>query len=144
MLFDENIGFFGFTIDPEDFKFKDSKLCSLDTGFLRGNMFEALYKPYKNYTYRKLGPEDKREEMLLEIMRLSFAINDLNLYLDIHESDKEMLGKFKVLTEKLMKMEMEYVNCYGPLEVCENKSTTKFEWIDNPWPWQNTGGTKYV
>ena len=39
---------------------------------------------------------------------------------------------------------MEYVKCYGPLEVMDSESLSKFEWINNPWPWENTGGTKYV
>ena len=25
-----------------------------------------------------------------------------------------------------------------------SESINKFEWINNPWPWENTGGTKYV
>ena len=144
MLFDENIGFFNFSLPIEDLKFKKEKLSNFETGFLRGNMFDELYKPYKNYTYRKMVGENKKEDMLLEITKLSFVLNDLNLYLDLHESDREMLELFKNVAERLMKLEFEYVECFGPLEVNENKSLSKFEWIDNPWPWQNTGGTKYV
>lgn len=144
MLFDENIGFFNFSLPIEDLKFKKEKISNFETGFLRGNMFNDIYKPYKNYTYRKMVGENKREDMLLEITKLSFVLNDLNLYLDLHESDREMLEIFKNVAERLMKLELEYVECFGPLEVNENKSLSKFEWIDNPWPWQNTGGTKYV
>ena len=144
MLFDENIGFFNFSLPIEDLKFKKEKISNFETGFLRGNMFDDLYKPYKNYTYIKMVGENKKEDMLLEITKLSFVLNDLNLYLDLHESDREMLELFKNVAERLMKLEFEYVECFGPLEVNENKSLSKFEWIDNPWPWQNTGGTKYV
>ena len=137
MLFDDNFGFITYDLYGDLLK-KDhnSKLVSVDEGFLRGNMFESEYKPYKNYT--------KREELLLEIMELSFAINDLNLYLDLHPEDSKMLKKFNDLVEKSCKCEMEYVKNYGALEVIDNTSDEKFEWIKNPWPWDNEGGTKYV
>ena len=145
MLFDDNFGFITYDLYGDLLK-KDHnpKLVSVDEGFLRGNMFESEYKPYKNYTCKKIIPRTKREELLLEIMELSFAINDLNLYLDLHPEDSKMLKKFNELVEKSCKCEMEYVKKYGPSEVIDNTSDEKFEWIKNPWPWDNEGGTKYV
>lgn len=144
MLFDDNLGFFGFTI-PSNMKLEtNSNLASIKDGFAKGNMFNDLYDPYKNYRYQELTVNNKQEELLLEIMALSFAINDLNLYLDLHPTDESVLRKFKDLTEKAYSKEMEYVKCYGPLEVMDSESLSKFEWINNPWPWENTGGTKYV
>ena len=144
MLFDDNLGFFGFTI-PSNMKLEtNSNLASVKDGFAKGNMFNDLYDPYKNYRYQELTANNKQGELLLEIMVLSFAINDLNLYLDLHPTDESMLRKFKDLTEKAYSKEMEYVKCYGPLEVMDSESLSKFEWINNPWPWENTGGTKYV
>lgn len=141
MLFDENLGFFGFTI-PQNIE--NNNLTSVKNGFIKGNMFNNLYDKYKNYEIKEPIPTSKKEELLLEIMSLSFAINDINLYLDLYPKDEYMLKKFKELTEEAYKKEMQYVNMYGPLEVMDNESLTKFEWINSPWPWQNEGGTKYV
>lgn len=144
MLFDDNLGFFGFAI-PSNMKLDtNNNLASVKDGFAKGNMFNNIYDPYKNYRYQEVIANNKQEELLLEIMALSFAINDLNLYLDLHPTDESMLRKFKDLTEKAYSKEMEYVKCYGPLEVMDSESLSKFEWINNPWPWENTGGTKYV
>jgi hypothetical protein len=55
-----------------------------------------------------------------------------------------MLERFKKLVETSCEKEMEYVKCYGPLEVADSTNNVKFEWINNPWPWENDGGTKYV
>lgn len=142
MLFEDNLGFikFNFAEDKKD----DSKLTSLEEGFAKGNMFENLYKPYKNYTYFKVMPMNEEENLLLEIMALSFAINDLGLYLDLHPDDEEILRKFKMYVEASCQKEMEYVKKYGPLELIDNESKNKFVWIKNPWPWENTGGAKYV
>ena len=101
MLFDDNFGFitydlYGGNLDTD----KSTKLVSVDEGFLRGNMFADLYKPYKNYTYKKINPKNRKEELLLEIMELSFAINDLNLYLDLHPDDTRLLEKFNAYVEK--------------------------------------------
>ena len=145
MLFDDNFGFITYDLyNGLANKDNNPKLVSVDEGFLRGNMFSAEYKPYKNYSIKKLVPKNRREELLLEIMELSFAINDLNLYLDLHPEDKQVLKKFNEYVEKSCKCEMEYVKNYGSLEVIDNINEDKFEWIKNPWPWDNDGGTKYV
>ena len=146
MLFDDNFGFITYDL-YSGLSGKDqgnTKLVNVDEGFLRGNMFAKEYKPYKNYTYKKIIPRTKREELLLEIMEMSFAINDLNLYLDLHPEDTKMLEKCNEYVERSYKYEMEYVKNYGPIEVIDNTSNEKFEWIKNPWPWENEGGTKYV
>ena len=146
MLFDDNFGFVTYDL-YSGLSGKDqsnTKLVNVDEGFLRGNMFAKEYKPYKNYTYKKIIPRTKREELLLEIMEMSFAINDLNLYLDLHPEDTKMLEKFNEYVERSCKYEMEYVKNYGPIEVIDNTSNEKFLWIKNPWPWENEGGTKYV
>lgn len=112
-------------------------------GFLRGNMFKNEYLPYKNLTYINIRPKNDREAKLYNVMQYSFAINDLNLYLDLHPEDKDALR----LLEEMIKEEHEakhaYVKSYGPLTVTETKGD-KFEWIDNPWAWENMGGNMYV
>jgi hypothetical protein len=76
-------------------------------------------------------------------MSLSFAINDLNLYLDLHPDDKNINSKFNDYCKKLCEKELEYINMYGPLEL-EQTSKDKFNWINSPWPWNNERGAKYV
>lgn len=145
MLFDDNLGFITFDLYNNIPKKKeDPKLVSVEEGFLRGNMFANEYKPYKNYSYKKIIPQNKKEELLLDIMELSFAINDLNLYLDLNPYDNKMVELFNNLVEKSCQKEMEYVKNYGSLEVIDNNSSDSFKWIKNPWPWESEGDTKYV
>lgn len=141
MLFDDNFGFVTF-----DFSNKNTmpEVINPEEGFLKGNMFANEYLPYKNYKYANIVPRNKREEMLLEIMELTFAINDLNLYLDLHHTDGELLRKFKNLVEKSCIKEMEFVKMFGPLELIDSVDLQTFKWINDPWPWQNDGGAKYV
>ena len=144
MLFDDNLGFITYDLYNNMPKKKNEpKLVSIEEGFLRGNMFADEYKPYKNYTYKRIIPKTKKEELIVEIMELSFAINDLNLYLDLNPHDTKMLEVFNNLVEKSCQKEMEFIKNYGPLEVIDNDSKQKFEWINSPWPWEREDN-KYV
>lgn len=118
-------------------------VLSAKEGFLRGNMFKNEYLPYRNLTFINISPKSDREAKLFNVMAYSFAINDLNLYLDLHPEDKSMLDMLEnfIREEKIAKEE--YNRNYGPLDICEVKGD-KFDWIDSPWPWQNTGGDMYV
>lgn len=111
-------------------------------GFLKGNMFDGLYEPYKNMTYIKPRITDKRSEDLFNIMMYSFVINDYNLYLDLHPDDASVYEKFKNATIKLHNLKENYIKTYGPLEVCDSPYNN-YKWLSSPWPWDNDGG-KYV
>lgn len=137
--FDVNMAFF---IPDVDFNRTGNVLSPMD-GFLRGNMFQDEYEPYKNLTYFKLNPSNDKERLFYQVMAYSFAINDLNLYLDLHPDNKGMLDLFKKYVKEEKELCNEYVNKYGPLEVNEVKGQ-KFDWINSPWPWETRGGSMYV
>lgn len=141
MLFDSNLGFIDLGMFQDD---SNDDLYSTREGFLKGNMFVNEYRPYKNYKPGEITFKNEKDKCLVEIMELCFAIGDLNLYLDLHSDDKEMLDKFKSLVEKSVKKEMEYVEKYGPLELIDSDNANKFIWIDSPWPWEKMDGDKYV
>jgi len=119
-------------------------LDKVDTGFLKGTIFTNLYEGYKDYKISNLEVNNKKDELLTKIMMLSFALNDLNLYLDLHPQDKKYLNHFNNLEKMLNELERMYIDTYGPLEKDDKEYTNKFNWIDNPWPWDNEDGVKYV
>ena len=137
--FDVNLAFF---IPDVNFNYRANILNPME-GFLRGNMFQDEYEPYKKLTYFKLVPRDEQEKLMYQVMALSFAVNDLNLYLDLHPDDQEVLELFKKYANEGKMKCQEYVKKYGPLEVNEVMGS-KFNWINNPWPWDSMGGSMYV
>ncbi len=146
MLFDDNIGFTTYGIPQELFSglMPDNiTITSPKEGFMRGNMYEKEFKPYKNYTYKILKPTNKRNELLMEIMMYDFAVNDLNLSLDLHPDDENLFKAFKKYMALAYEKEMEYIKTYGPLQLDE-VSATKYNWLDDPWPWNDTEEAKYV
>lgn len=122
---------------------KDVDILSVKEGFLRGNMFKDEYEPYKNLTFLDITPKSDREAKLLNVMSYSFAINDLNLYLDLHPQDKKVLKLLEKLIMEEKNAKEKYISLYGPLDVCDTKGD-KFKWIDSPWPWDNERGNIYV
>lgn len=76
-------------------------------------------------------------QILEEIQAIDFVIVDLNLYLDTHPNDFEAIQQFNDLTEKSMKLKIEYEKEFGPLmNFGRSYSNYPFNWVDTPWPWQ--------
>ena len=102
MLFEDNDFDINMAIFMPDVDFnRDVKLFDPIEGFLRGNMFREEYEPYKNLSYFRLNPMNEKEKDLFNVMALSFAVNDLNLYLDLHPDNKEIFHSFKKYNEDL-------------------------------------------
>ena len=105
-------------------------------GFEKGNMFENLFSQYKNYQEEKLKPITEQEKELYELSAISFAAQDLNLYLDTHPDDKSMFMLFKDCTNKLNSLVEEYERKYGPLNINSKEMNTSFTWESDKWPWE--------
>ncbi len=133
---------FNFENEPKYFNQTDP-LVNTKEGFLRGNMFKNEYVPYKNMQPCMLKPSSEREALLFRIMEIDFAINDLNLYLDLHPEDKNMYEKFKKYTQECIELKDQYARMYGPLTLDQTMSNN-YEWMKNPWPWDKRGGSMYV
>lgn len=116
-------------------KKNETTLYSVDEGFLKGNLFKNLYDPYKNYEVKKIIPKTEKELLEYNIYKLCFAINDLNLYLDINPHDQEMYELFKKYIEQYKKYLHEYEMKYQVLELTDD-THGKYTWINNPWPWE--------
>lgn len=110
------------------------ELYEVTEGFLRGNMFKSLYDDYKNY--KPIIPEIKneREKLLFEVQKYDFAINDLNLYLDLYPNDSYVFNLLKKFIVQYKKHKEVYEQKYGLL--CLDDSTSnKYDWLESPWPW---------
>ena len=106
-------------------------------GFIRGNSFSQLYDKYKNNNPMELNPKNEREAMLYQLLQYKFALTDLNLYLDTHPNDQEMIAVFKKYLTIEKQIKERYEGMYGPLTVYDiNPNTTNWIWKNSPWPWE--------
>ena len=117
----------------------NTNLANPKEGFLRGNLFNNLYEPYKNYQYKKLNPMNKKEELLFNILMYKFALKELNLYLDVYPNNNQMLNLYnKYLIEEKQLCD-QYEKTYGPLTTDSNNlDKNNWKWIKSPWPWEGT------
>jgi len=108
------------------------------TGFIRGNMFPDLYNQYKINKPYEIEPMNEQAQMLTTIDALCFSAHDLNLYLDTHPNDRDMIQLFNQYRMQSEQIINEYENRFGPLSISSN-ALNRYPWMwDNmPWPWEN-------
>lgn len=105
-------------------------------GFIRGNMFSSLYNDYK-IEPMLLQPSTEQMQLLTMLDALDFAKVDLNLYLDVYPSDKDIINLFNQYRVESDKLLDAYENKYGPLFVDSvANSKVPWAWNDEPWPWE--------
>ena len=117
----------------------NNQLFTPKEGLERGNLFSNLYEPYNGYSYGKIKASSMKEEMLYSILMYKFALNDLNLYLDIYPNNIEYINLYKKYLNEEKKLCNEYESKYGPL-TCDSSyiGDNYFNWIKSPWPWEGT------
>lgn len=106
-------------------------------GFIRGNLFENLYNPYKNYKVKNISPSNEKEALLNQLQQYNFALIDLNLYLDINPNDNIALKLYNDYLNIKKELEEKYESSYGPIDVCSNfVANGNWNWDNGPWPWE--------
>ena len=70
------------------------------------------------------------------IHMVSFAVNDINLYLDTHPEDMAAIDYFNHYRELRMHALKEYECKYGPLTIDTAAPEDKWLWSTQPMPWE--------
>ena len=109
----------------------------VNEGFNKGNLEKATYDPYKNYQPSTPRTYNERENLMLDIQRYAFAMNDLNLYLNTHPSDGVAMNLFVSYKNAYETKLNEYQRKYGPICVKDTGVDTYWQWNKAPWPWEN-------
>lgn len=85
---------------------------------------------------REVFMNQTKQQLLHYITEVSFALNDVILFLDTHPDDKEALAYYHKYHKQRMQALNEYESCYGPLLNYNVISENRWTWIDSPWPWE--------
>ena len=78
--------------------------------------------------------DSRRREMINDIKALDFSIIELGLYLDTHPEDQRALSMHREYCNQVKDLKEKYQKMYGPLSIFY--PSNKWEWLDNPWPWE--------
>ena len=93
-----------------------SQLYDVYNGFIRGNMYPDLFNQYKLKRPYDIKPMNKQAEMLTKVDAYCFASHDVNLYLDTHPYDRDMINLFSELSEDSNQVIKEYITLM-PIEI---------------------------
>ena len=80
--------------------------------------------------------QTKRQQLYSYINRVSFAVNDITLYLDTHPDDTDAIEYFKHYKGLREEALREYARLYGPLTVDLEQPDKIFDWAEMPLPWE--------
>ncbi len=82
-----------------------------------------------------MGRNDcEREQMLMQIRELNFAVIELGLYLNTHPEDQKALCLHRKYAKELKELMDKYQKVYGPLSIYY--PCNKWRWLEEPWPWE--------
>lgn len=118
-----------------------------------GTVFQDLNKPFYAAPLEaetegtkaepKSEEQRKREELMQKIMQTSFVLDDLVLYLDLHETDEQAIQMFVQKTQERDVLKKEFARLFYPLTrdcIPDSENRGKFCWQDGIIPWE--GGCK--
>lgn len=76
--------------------------------------------------------------LLKEINEHSFAVNDMQLYLDSHPCDVAAIDYIMEHKKHRVAALKEYAKYYGPLTIdtANDEASDSFAWSETPWPWE--------
>lgn len=121
------------TIESNDNK---ELLFQSNEAFMLGNLFKNLYQSYKGFSNYCVQANNPRLKLLIKLQTYEFVAHELNLYLDNHPNNIQMLTLFYDYCKKVNELTKEYENNYGSLNVDYENNSYHFLWIEEPWPWQ--------
>ena len=80
---------------------------------------------------------NEQQKLLKRLQICNFVLTEAALYLDTHPNNMTALEYFNKHNKMKSEILKEYVEKYGPITISDNDSEKTWEWIKNPWPWEN-------
>ena len=118
----------------------------------KGTIFPDLNQPFfvtagadeqKRKGDGSLSGKQQREDMLLQIQKVSFVLDDVRLYMDTHPTDEQGLMLLKTMIKRRKELLKDYALEFYPLtldcmaDIYEEKPDSEcYCWQDGPCPWE--------
>ncbi len=100
-------------------------------GLVRGTLFPGLDLPFLGKENKELKPATP----LNELQAMGFALQELALYLDTHQNDKEALELYRTFQKMYREGKQKYEKLCGPLTHMSYEEGA-YRWLESPWPWE--------
>lgn len=135
-VFQDNQNYFNPYIMTRNSSNKSPKLFDPQEAFMLGNLFKCLYMSWNGFSNYCLQPENKRQQLLLDVQMYGFFAHEINLYLDMYPDNQRMVQLFNEYSKKAKEATAVFEKEFGPLTVQDSADKIPFEWVQGPWPWE--------
>ena len=75
-----------------------------------------------------------KQDAALKLQMLTFAVEEISMYLDAYPDSKDALMYRNQLVEMYEKERAMYVREFGPLSICDGGDYERY--VNEPWPWE--------
>lgn len=100
----------------------------------------AKEKPLNTCSSMSNIEQKNREEMMSQLAAVSFAINDLTLYLDTHPDCPKGTALFRKLLDQRVQLLAAFAGKFYPLTqasiITGNYDQNAYGWAEGPMPWE--------
>ena len=79
---------------------------------------------------------DNAQKLYEEIANLSFAMDELRLFLDTHPDDRAALTAHDAMRRRRQAAVAQYERAAGPINFYSAGGVRQWNWIAQPWPWE--------
>ena len=104
---------------------------ALRKALIRGTLFSGLDLPFMGM----VNKAEKPVTPLTELQSMSFALQELALYLDTHREDREALELYRTMQQMYAQCREQYESTCGPLTHMSPVGD-EYKWLCDPWPWE--------
>ncbi len=75
--------------------------------------------------------------LMIDLQATSFALLEIQLYLDSHPGDPDALQDYATLNKRLRTLRKTYEQQYGPLTgFGDERVANRAGYVEQPWPWE--------
>ena len=82
------------------------------------------------------GQKEACKRLLEQIRAVDFALWETVLYLDVYPHSCDALETYHKLKAQSEALRREYEKACGPMTATGNQSTTSWDWMNQPFPWE--------
>ena len=76
------------------------------------------------------------KQLKMFITEVSFALDDIALYLDTHPTCEDALACYCDYKKMRTQAVEDYTCQFGPLNKYQVNDENYFDWVEKPWPWE--------
>ena len=113
------------------FQQNNPQVYTAAAGMIRGTLYPGLDLPFQN----QVNTQEKTATLRHQIQALSFAVDELGLYLDTHSTDQDAVDLFNQYVERYEDVVQQYESQFGALTQMSSAMEGTYDWLKDPWPW---------